>query len=148
MSLDFESTTDWAPTDWTAIGEDSLDDAITLRRAIHADPEVGLHCPRTSDKVKAALAGLPLEIREGTSTTGFVAILRGGRGSNAGGNGRTVLLHCVAAQSRTPSVAAAYAIRHLGREPVAALHEVCAVLPDARPNRALAAAVRRMASTA
>ena len=64
MSLDFESTTDWAPTDWTAIGEDSLDDAITLRRAIHADPEVGLHCPRTSDKVKAALAGLPLEIRD------------------------------------------------------------------------------------
>ena len=92
MSLDFESTTDWTPTDWTAIGEDSLDDAITLRRAIHADPEVGLHCPRTSDKVKAALAGLPLEIREGTSTTGFVAILRGGRGGTAGGNGRTVLL--------------------------------------------------------
>ncbi|RZM08229.1 MAG: amidohydrolase, partial [Sphingomonas sp.] len=62
MSLDFESA-----TDWTSIGEDSLDDAITLRRAIHADPEVGLHCPRTSDKVKAALAGLPLEIREGGS---------------------------------------------------------------------------------
>ena len=88
MSLDFESTTDWA-----AIGEESLDAAIELRRAIHADPEVGLHCPRTSDKVKAALAGLPLEIREGTSTTGFVAILRGGRGGGiAGGNGRTVLL--------------------------------------------------------
>lgn len=63
-------------------------------------------------------------------------------------DGRTVLLHCVAAQSRTPSVAAAYAIRHLGCDPVTALHEVCAALPDARPNRALAAAARRMASTA
>lgn len=87
MSLDFETATDWA-----AVGEASLDEAIDLRRAIHADPEIGLHCPRTSDKIKAALAGLPLDIREGTSTTGFVAILRGGRGGDAGGNGRTVLL--------------------------------------------------------
>ena len=38
-------------------------------------------------KIKAALAGLPLDYREGTTTTGFVAILRGGRD-----NGRTVLL--------------------------------------------------------
>lgn len=73
--------------DWTDAGEAELDDMIALRRAIHADPEIGLHCPRTTDKLKAALAGLPLEIREGTSTTGFVAILQGG-----GGNGRTVLL--------------------------------------------------------
>ncbi len=87
MSLDFESA-----TDWSAVGEAGLDEAIDLRRAIHADPEIGLHCPRTSDKIKAALAGLPLEIREGTSTTGFVAILRGGRGGSAKGNGRTVLL--------------------------------------------------------
>ena len=76
-----------ATTDWTAVGEAELPDVIELRRAIHADPEIGLHCPRTTEKIKAALKGLPLEIREGTSTTGFVAILRGG-----GGNGRTVLL--------------------------------------------------------
>ncbi|MEG3123485.1 M20 metallopeptidase family protein [Sphingomonas sp. GB1N7] len=76
-----------SPIDWTAIGEAELTDAIALRRAIHADPEIGLHCPRTADKIKAALAGLPLEIRDSTSTTGFVAILRGGRD-----NGRTVLL--------------------------------------------------------
>jgi hippurate hydrolase len=74
-------------TDWTAVGEAQLADAVALRRAIHADPEIGLHCPRTTDKIKAALAGLPLEIRDSTSTTGFVAILRGGRD-----NGRTVLL--------------------------------------------------------
>ena len=40
----------------------------------------------TTAKVKAALAGLPLEIREGPSTSGLVAILRGPA------NGRTVLL--------------------------------------------------------
>jgi hippurate hydrolase len=73
--------------DWGAAAEAELADVVELRRAIHADPEIGLHCPRTTEKLKAALAGLPLEIREGTSTTGFVAILRGGRD-----NGRTVLL--------------------------------------------------------
>jgi amidohydrolase len=75
-------------TDWTAAGEAELDEAIALRRAIHREPEVGLHCPNTTAKIKAALAGLPLEFREGPSTTGLIAILRGQRGDN----GRTVLL--------------------------------------------------------
>jgi len=79
-------------TDWTAIGAAELADVIALRRAIHAEPEVGLHCPLTTAKAKAALAGLPLEIHDSTSTTGFVAILRGGRSGGAGSNGRTVLL--------------------------------------------------------
>jgi amidohydrolase len=83
MSLDVETS-----TDWEAVGEERLAEAVSLRRAIHADPEIGLHCPRTTDKVKAALAGLPLELHEGPSTTGLIAILNGG----AGGNGRTVLL--------------------------------------------------------
>lgn len=77
-----------ATTDWTAAGEAELDEAIALRRAIHREPEVGLHCPNTTAKIKAALAGLPLEFREGPSTTGLIAILRGQRGDN----GRTVLL--------------------------------------------------------
>ena len=79
-------------TDWNAIGAAELADIIALRRAIHAEPEVGLHCPLTTAKAKAALAGLPLEIHDSTSTTGFVAILRGGRAGAAGSNGRTVLL--------------------------------------------------------
>jgi hippurate hydrolase len=78
-------------TDWTAAGTAELDDVIALRRAIHAEPEVGLHCPLTTAKLRAALAGLPLEIHESTSTTGFIAILRGGSGAR-GDNGRTVLL--------------------------------------------------------
>jgi amidohydrolase len=73
-------------TSWTAVGEAMLPGAITLRRAIHAEPELGLDLPKTTAKVKAALAGLPLEIREGPSTSGVVAILRGPA------NGRTVLL--------------------------------------------------------
>ncbi len=53
------------------------DDIVGLRRAIHAEPELGLHTPRTRDKVRAALADLPLTWREGPSTTGLVATLHG-----------------------------------------------------------------------
>jgi hippurate hydrolase len=62
-------------------------DIVALRRAIHAEPELGLATPKTRDKVRAALANLPLEWREGPSTTGAVAVLKGGAGA-----GRTVLL--------------------------------------------------------
>jgi hippurate hydrolase len=61
-------------------------DTIALRRAIHAEPELGLHNPKTTAKVKAALRGLPLTIKEKPSTTGLVAILNGAK------PGRTVLL--------------------------------------------------------
>jgi hippurate hydrolase len=71
---------------WTAAGDDQLHDAIELRRAIHMEPELGLHLPKTTEKVLKALEGLPLEIRQGPSTTGVLAILRGSA------NGRTVLL--------------------------------------------------------
>lgn len=71
---------------WTDAGENLLADAIRLRRAIHEEPELGLQLPKTTAKIRAALAGLPLEIREGPSTSGLMAILRGSD------NGRTVLL--------------------------------------------------------
>jgi hippurate hydrolase len=62
-------------------------DRITaLRRAIHAEPELGLQTPKTLAKVRAELADLPLEWREGPSCTGAVAVL------NAGKTGRIVLL--------------------------------------------------------
>ncbi len=55
-------------------------DAITaLRRAIHAEPELGLETPKTLAKVKAALADLPLTWHEGPSCTGAVAVLKGAR---------------------------------------------------------------------
>ncbi len=90
MSLD-EMQLDGTAGDWTAAGEAVLDEVVALRRAIHAEPEIGLHCPRTTDKIRAALAGLPLEYREGPSTTGLIAILRG-QANRAGDNHRTVLL--------------------------------------------------------
>ena len=74
------------PESWIALGEELLPDMIALRRAIHEEPELGLHLPLTTAKAKAALAGLPLDIVDSTSTTGFMAILRGPA------NGRTVLL--------------------------------------------------------
>jgi protein-tyrosine phosphatase len=55
--------------------------------------------------------------------------------------GRSVLLHCVQAQSRTPSIAARYSVLTRGLHPQAALDEVGAVLPDAHPQHALRNAV-------
>ncbi|MBW8754755.1 MAG: amidohydrolase [Sphingomonadales bacterium] len=64
-----------------------------LRRAIHAEPELGLYTPKTRDKVRAALAHLPLEWREGPSTTGLVAVLKGGvKATNRAPRCRSVLL--------------------------------------------------------
>ena len=37
---------------WTASGEALLGEAIALRRAIHAEPEIGLDCPKTTAKIK------------------------------------------------------------------------------------------------
>ena len=71
---------------WSEAAEAELDATIALRRAIHADPELGLDCPRTSAKLKDALAGLPLTIRDSKATSGFIARLDGTR------PGRTVLL--------------------------------------------------------
>ncbi|WP_159869083.1 M20 family metallopeptidase [Novosphingobium sp. 9U] len=69
-----------------------LADRITgLRRAIHAEPEIGLHTPKTRDKIRAALAHLPLTWREGPSTTGLVATLKGGAGAESW-QARSVLL--------------------------------------------------------
>ena len=60
-----------------------------LRRAIHAEPEIGLQLPLTQDKILAALDGLPLEITLGTALTSVTAVLRGGaaKGDGAGGAG-------------------------------------------------------------
>lgn len=73
-------------TPWHDDATALLPDLVELRRAIHAEPELGLQNPKTLAKIKAALAGLPLEFREGPSTTGLIATLKGPA------NGRTVLL--------------------------------------------------------
>jgi hippurate hydrolase len=73
-------------TDWNAAAASDADELIGLRRAIHAEPELGLDCPATRAKIKESLAGLSLTFRDSVSTSGFVAVLEGGR------PGRTVLL--------------------------------------------------------
>ncbi|PQZ85134.1 M20 family metallopeptidase [Arthrobacter sp. MYb222] len=72
--------------DFTADAQTILPELIKLRRALHADPELGLDLPRTQQKVLDALGGLPLEITTGTRTSSVTAVLRGER------PGPTVLL--------------------------------------------------------
>lgn len=82
MSLDLLSS-------WSDAALDEQERTVALRRSIHADPELGLDCPRTRDKLKAALADLPLQIRDSATTSGFVALLEG---TGTGDASRTVLL--------------------------------------------------------
>jgi hypothetical protein len=49
----------------------------------------------------------------------------------------TVFVHCVRAESRTPTVAAAWLVRHRGYDPDAALAEVRRAMPQANPCNAL-----------
>ena len=62
------------------------------------------------------------------------------------GQGQTVLLHCVEAHSRTPSVAALYGARLRGVGTGEALNAVCGALPDASPNPAFREALARFDS--
>lgn len=61
-------------------------DMVRLRRALHAEPEVGLQLPRTQDKVLAAIDGLGLEVTTGSTIGSVTGVLRGT------GDGPTVLL--------------------------------------------------------
>ncbi|MFI0470531.1 M20 family metallopeptidase [Saccharopolyspora sp. 5N102] len=60
-----------------AQGKALLPELVTLRRAIHAEPELGLHLPETQRRVLEALAPLDLEVHTGTALTSVVAVLRG-----------------------------------------------------------------------
>jgi ADP-ribosylglycohydrolase len=58
--------------------------------------------------------------------------------------GRTVLIQCVQAQSRTPTVAILYGARLRGISIAEALADVCGVLPDADPIPEFQEALRRL----
>lgn len=49
-----------------------------LRRELHQIPEIGLHLPRTQERVLTALDGLPLEVGTGAGLSSVTAVLRGG----------------------------------------------------------------------
>ena len=55
-----------------------------------------------------------------------------------------MLVHCVGAYSRTPTVAALYGARRRNISTDEALRDVMAALPDAHPNPAFRAALRRL----
>ncbi|MFJ1764323.1 M20 family metallopeptidase [Amycolatopsis sp. NPDC088138] len=63
-----------------------LDDLVSLRRDLHRIPEIGLHLPRTQERVLAALDGLGLELTLGKNLSSITGVLRGGK------PGGTVLL--------------------------------------------------------
>ncbi|WP_188186797.1 M20 metallopeptidase family protein [Nonomuraea sp. SYSU D8015] len=64
---------------FTESAQDMRDELIQLRHSLHTTPELGLHLPRTQEKVLEALDGLPLEIKTGTALSSVTAVLRGGR---------------------------------------------------------------------
>ena len=70
----------------TEAAQELQDHTVELRRAIHADPEIGLDLPKTQKKILDGLTGLGLEITTGEALTSVVADL------DTGKPGPTVLL--------------------------------------------------------
>lgn len=54
-----------------------LPDLVALRRAIHADPELGLELPRTQQRILDSLQSLGLEIVLGEHLSSVAAVVRG-----------------------------------------------------------------------
>ncbi len=63
------------PADAAAIAGD----LVALRRALHANPEVGLDLPATQALVRDAIADLDVELTAGHALSSLVAVLRGGK---------------------------------------------------------------------
>ena len=62
--------------------------------------------------------------------------------------GKTVLLHCVHAHTRTPTVAAVYGALVTGSTPLEALRRVVAALPSARPRASFVRELEQMSAPA
>jgi amidohydrolase len=59
--------------------EGLLGAAVSLRREIHAHPEIGLDLPRTQAVIVEALEDLGLEVSTGREVSSVIAVLEGGR---------------------------------------------------------------------
>lgn len=68
-----------ASPDFRTEAEGLQADLVSLRRKLHANPELGFDLPFTQRTVLEELAGLGLEITTGDSLTSVVAVLKGGR---------------------------------------------------------------------
>jgi hippurate hydrolase len=83
-------TSTWPVASWCSIRTDAAvlqPELVSLRRALHRTPEIGLDLPRTQEAVLAALDGLPLEISTGTALSSVTAVLRGGSAGSDGPDG-------------------------------------------------------------
>ena len=65
-----------------------LDEVISVRRDIHAHPELHLDNPKTQTRILESLEDLPLEVTTGGNLTSVVADLKGTKTSE----GPTILL--------------------------------------------------------
>lgn len=79
------TTTDTGSTERSALdcssllseARDLLADTVSLRRLIHAEPEIGLDLPKTQAKVLAALTDLDLDVQVGSEVSSVVATMTG-----------------------------------------------------------------------
>ena len=58
---------------------DLVDDAVRLRRKLHAHPEIGLDLPRTRDTICEQIDNLGITVTHGISSTSVVGLLEGSR---------------------------------------------------------------------
>src|SRR5215469_7645876 len=58
---------------------DGMEEAVSIRRRIHADPELGLELPRTQELVADQLSAIGLKSVKGQDCSSLVAVLEGDR---------------------------------------------------------------------
>jgi len=76
--------------DFLGEAKELLPAAVTLRRRIHAKPELGLDLPMTTEAVLDGLQGLDVEIARSARTSGLMVTLTGSKAGSQ--SGRTILL--------------------------------------------------------
>jgi len=62
---------------WREGARELMPMVVALRREVHRFPELGLHLPETTRRVKEGLAGLDVEITESKATTSLIVTLKG-----------------------------------------------------------------------
>jgi hippurate hydrolase len=69
------------------LSKEYIDDIITVRRKIHANPELSFEEKETSALIQAELDNMGIEYRTGFAKYGILGIIKGEKG-----NGKTVAL--------------------------------------------------------
>lgn len=74
--------TDTAPAPFGSLLDEAREvqsAAVTMRRDLHLQPEIGNDLPRTQERILAELQGLPLQVRTGDQVSSVVAVLEGSK---------------------------------------------------------------------